>query len=131
MDFNNDDVDSRNEVVFRHKGYTAKHWTPSDRDKAGCLIKQCLESYGLHFEPQGADRDALEVEDFYYKESRGEFWVLTEDSSKELVGTGAFYELDKNEHITGEVDNRRVEIRKMYLAPSARGKYLGCTLLQV
>ena len=125
------EIDVDNGVVFRYKGYTVKHWTPNDREKAGCLIKQCLESYGLRFEPFGADRDALEVEDFYYSENRGEFWVITDDNSGELVGTGAFYEIDYKEQVADEGDNRRVEIRKMYLAPTARGKRLGCTLLQV
>lgn len=88
-----------------------------------------MESYGLQFEPAGADRDALEVEDFYYKDNRGEFWTVVEDSTGKLVGTGGYYQIERGD--LDQNNNSKVEIRKMYLAPSARGKKLGRTLLQV
>lgn len=117
-------------IIFKHSGYTARHWRPSDRERAGEVIKQCLESYGLQFEPQRADRDALDVEEFYQRDDKGEFWVVIEDSTGELVGTGGYYE-----QVSATKDEscscKSVEIRKMYLAPSARGKQLGRTLLQV
>jgi putative acetyltransferase len=71
-----------------------------------------LEQYGLPFEPNGADRDAIEVEDFYLREERGEFWVVVDRNGK-LVGSGAYYEVGGSE--------KAVEIRKMYLLPEARG----------
>lgn len=127
-------MERNGQIVFRHRGYTARHWAPSDRKQAGDVIRQCLESYGLQFEPQGADRDALEVEEFYQKKNKGEFWVVMEDSTGKLVGTGGYYEVGNgHEGEKEELGNckGRVEIRKMYLAPAARGKQLGRTLLQV
>ncbi len=116
-------------IVFKYKGYTVRHWTPSDRESVSNVIKGCLESYGLQFEPSRADRDAVEVDDFYYKNNKGEFWTVIEDSTGKLVGTGGYYQLEeKNEDRS---NHAQVEIRKMYLTPSARGKQLGRTLLQV
>ncbi len=43
---------------------------------AAQVIKQCLEPYGLQFEPQGADLDAIDVQEHYLKNERGEFWVV-------------------------------------------------------
>lgn len=107
-------------VVFRHRGYSARHWKASDRETAAGVVKHCLEAYGLEFEPEGVDLDAVEVEARY---KRGEFWVVIEEGTNELIGTGAYYEIEEG--------SRCVEIRKMYLLPSARGKQLGRALLQV
>lgn len=123
------------EVLFRHRGYSIRHWRPADREATVKVIKQCLQSYGLNFEPQGADKDAIEVEEFYQKEGRGEFWVAEDDATGELVGTAAYYEVeDKGGGGMEEEEKgsaKSVEIRKMYLAREARGKKLGRTLLQV
>ncbi len=109
-------------LVFRHEAYTVRQWTPSYRDEAAQVIKQCLEPYGLQFEPQGADVDAINVEEHYLKNERGEFWIVIDDSNGRLVGTGGYYEV--NEPGT-------VEIRKMYLLSQARGKKLGREILKV
>ena len=99
-----------------------RHWAATDREKVAELVGLCLEQYGLPFEPNGADRDAIEVEDFYLREERGEFWVVVDRNGK-LVGSGAYYEVGGSE--------KAVEIRKMYLLPEARGKKLGRALLEV
>lgn len=108
-------------LVFKHGDFTVRQWTPEDRNSAAQVIKQCLEPYGLQFEPQRADRDAIEVEEHYQRNDRGEFWVITNDSNK-VVGTGGYFEVN---------EPGCVEIRKMYLLPEVRGKKLGRAILEV
>ena len=115
------------DVLFSHRGYSVRPWRCADRETAANVVKQCLEAYGLSFEPEGADLDALDVENHYQRDNRGEFWVVMEDGTNEVIGTAGYYEVeDKN----GE-DSKCVEVRKMYLLPEARGKKLGRTILQV
>ena len=89
----------------------------------------------MNFEPHRADRDALEVEEFYQKKGRGEFWVAVDDVTGEVVGTAGYYEIeDRHEERMeegGRKSTKSVEIRKMYLAREARGKKLGRILLEV
>ena len=124
---------SMDDTVFTHSNYTVRHWTSSDREPVAALVQECLESYGLKFEAQGADLDAIAVEDHYLKNSRGEFWVVVDQQSNKIVGSGGYYEV--NHESEGEGENRMVatavEIRKMYLLPEARGKKLGRTMLEV
>lgn len=101
---------------FRH--YRIRSWQPSDREVAGRLIASVLAEYGLGWEPQGSDRDALEVETYYWQPG-GEFWVV--EAAGTLVGTAGYYPAQRGD--------RAVEIRKMYLLPSARGQGLGRYLL--
>ena len=112
-------------LVFKHGTYSVRHWTPGDREGASRVVKECLEAYGLRFEPQGADLDAINVEKFYLKDNRGEFWVVVDDTNNKLVGTGGYYE------VNNDSNPGTVEIRKMYLLPEARGKKLGRALLEV
>ena len=119
-------------MIFVHRGYTVRHWIPEDRDVVAAVIKQCLESYGLQFEPQGADLDAIEVEEHYFKGGKkGEFWVVVDNSINTVVGTGGYYEVPPGPECDGNGEVRAAEIRKMYLAPEARGKRLGRTMLEV
>ena len=124
---------SMDDTVFTHSNYTVRHWTSSDREPVAALVQECLESYGLKFEAQGADLDAIAVEDHYLKNGRGEFWVVVDQQSNKIVGSGGYYEV--NHESEGEGENRMVatavEIRKMYLLPEARGKKLGRTMLEV
>ena len=119
--------------ILEYSGYTVRQWYPSDREPAAAVVKQCLEAYGLRFEPEGADQDAIDIEHHYQRGERGEFWVVA-DGSGQLVGTAAYYELpgcscdDNNDGFGGK---SIVEIRKMYLLPEARGKKLGRVLLEV
>lgn len=111
--------------VFQYRGYNVRHWEAADRDSAAEVVRQCLEAYGLKFEPQGADLDAVEVEEHY--EGRGEFWVVVDELTGKLIGTSGYHEVEDK----GNEELRCVEIRKMYLLPEARGKKLGRALLQV
>ena len=113
--------------VFQHNGYNVRHWEAADRDSAAEVVRQCLEPYGLQFEPEGADLDAIQVEDHYLNGGRGEFWVVVDNTTGQLIGTAGYYELEDK----GNKELRCVEIRKMYLLPEARGNKLGRALLQV
>ena len=124
---------SMGDTVFTHGNYTVRRWTASDREKVAAVIQECLESYGLEFEAQGADLDAIDVEEHYLKDGRGEFWVVVDEHSNKIVGSGGYYEINhesKCEEMKGKVSTP-VEIRKMYLLPEARGKKLGRMMLEV
>ncbi|NJL47780.1 MAG: GNAT family N-acetyltransferase [Leptolyngbyaceae cyanobacterium SM2_5_2] len=98
--------------------YGIRSWQPADREGVGQLIAAVLAEYGLGWEPQGSDRDALEVETYYWQPG-GEFWVV-EDQAK-IVGSAGYYPTHRG--------LKAVEIRKMYLHPQARGQGLGRYLL--
>jgi len=138
-----------------YKDFLIRNWEQSDRTPASEVIRSVLSEYGLGWEPNGADRDVLQVEECYLA-TGGEFWVIehltsTKDSSEitnlqasegrlrsfsrdfsrqaniikhqnQIVGTAAYYPIHRGE--------KAVEIRKMYLLPSARGLGLGKYLLQ-
>jgi putative acetyltransferase len=100
------------------KDYLIRDWEIGDRAAAAEVIHQVLAEYGLGWEPDGADRDVLEVEACYL-ETGGEFWVVESDTR--IVATGAYYPIQRGE--------QAAEIRKMYLLPSLRGQGLGSFLL--
>lgn len=100
------------------RDYVIRAWRPDDRLMAAEVIRRSLAEYGLRWEPDGADRDVLEVERSYLDRG-GEFWVV--EYQGKIVGTSAYYPCNRGE--------KAVEIRKMYLLPIARGKGLGRHLL--
>jgi putative acetyltransferase len=106
-------------MLQQYRNYTIRSWQPEDRQAAADVIKNALAEYGLGWEPDGADRDVLEVEEYYLARG-GEFWVIEDQG--ELIGTSAYYPYPHR----GE---QAVEIRKMYLSPRARGQGLGQYLL--
>ncbi|MEL7035598.1 MAG: GNAT family N-acetyltransferase [Cyanobacteria bacterium J06592_8] len=101
-----------------YKEFTIRSWEQRDREAAFNLIASVLSEYGLNCEPTGADEDVYNVEAFY-QQTGGEFWVI--ESQDQIVGTAAYYPIKRGQ--------KAVEIRKMYLLPSARGKGLGRFLL--
>jgi len=100
------------------QSFLIRDWQPSDREAAAAVISTVLAEYGLGWEPTGADRDVLDVEACYQKVD-GEFWVVEE--AGKIVGTAAYYPIERGQ--------QAVEIRKMYLLPSARGQGVGRFLL--
>lgn len=102
-----------------YKDFLIRDWEIGDRAAAAGVISAVLAEYGLGWEPTGADRDVLEVENFYLS-TGGEFWVISQQD--QLVGTGGYYPTWRGE--------KAVEIRKMYLLPDVRGLGLGKFLLQ-
>lgn len=103
---------------LEYKHWSVRHWQAIDRTAASQLIGQVLAEYGLEWEPTGADRDVVEVEQSY-QATGGEFWVVEERG--QIVGTAAYYPVSRGK--------KAVEIRKMYLLPGARGQGLGRFLL--
>ncbi|WP_404788474.1 GNAT family N-acetyltransferase [Altericista sp. CCNU0014] len=101
------------------KDYSIRDWEPRDRQAAAEAIATVLAEYGLAWDPEGVDRDALAVEACYL-ETGGAFWVV--ERGDRIVGTGGYYPIQRGV--------RAVEIRKMYLLPVARGQGLGRFLLQ-
>ncbi|MBC7515048.1 MAG: GNAT family N-acetyltransferase, partial [Alkalinema sp. FL-bin-369] len=73
---------------FAFKSYLIRPWTPIDRLAAAQVIETVLAEYGLGWEPEGADRDVLHVEECYQNQG-GEFWVVIQNG--QLVGTAAYY----------------------------------------
>ena len=103
----------------RYQTFLIRDWEKSDRDAAAGVIKAVLKEYGLPWQPELADRDAIEVESAYI-EVGGEFWVVEEDGV--IVGTAAYQPIARGQNA--------VEIRKMYLLPEVRGRGLGVFLLK-
>ncbi len=102
----------------QYRGLTIRAWQPGDRAAAAAVIATVLAEYGLGWEPEGADRDVVQVE-ACYQAMGGEFWVVT--AGQQVVGTAAYYPIARGENA--------VEIRKMYLLPTVRGQGLGRYLL--
>lgn len=94
-------------------------WQPNDREACVELISSILGEYGLEWDPRTADKDVIVVERSYRS---GEFWVIEDMQTSEIVGTAAFYEVPQR-------GIGAVEIRKMYLNKKARGGGLGSFLL--
>ena len=114
------------ETQFTYGGYWARHWTAEDREDAARVVQVCQEEYGLEFNPAGDQIDAVEIERFYHNpDSKGEFLVIVEAATGDLVGTGGFYEVECSEA------QKAAEIRRIYLLPQCRGKGLGRALLKV
>ncbi|MBE9186399.1 GNAT family N-acetyltransferase [Microcoleus sp. LEGE 07076] len=103
----------------QHLDFLIRSWETRDRAEAFYLIRDILVEYGLKCEPFGADRDVYDVELFYHKNG-GEFWVV--ERQEEIVGTAAYYPIERGKNA--------VEIRKMYILPTARRQGLGKFLLQ-
>jgi putative acetyltransferase len=102
-----------------YQNFIIRDWQKSDCTAAANVISTVLAEYGLGWEADGADRDVLEIEE-YYLGVGGEFWVI--EHQNKIVGTGAYYPIKRGE--------QAVEIRKMYLLPEIRGLGLGKYLLQ-
>ncbi|MEA5577735.1 GNAT family N-acetyltransferase [Anabaena sp. UHCC 0451] len=102
-----------------YQKFIIRDWHKKDRISAANVISSVLSEYSLTWEADGADRDVLEVEEFYIN-AGGEFWVI--EHQNQIVGTGAYYPIKRGE--------KAVEIRKMYILPEVRGLGLGKHLLQ-
>jgi putative acetyltransferase len=106
-------------VKINYRDFVIRNWETRDRFAAAEVIHAVLTQYNLGWEPEGADRDVLQVEE-YYLTTGGEFWVV--ELQGQIVGTSAYYPVSRG--------NKAVEIRKMYLLSSVRGQGLGKFLLQ-
>ncbi|CAN8072061.1 unnamed protein product [Agarophyton chilense] len=99
--------------------FIIRAWKRNDRIPCAELIASVLSEFGLEWDPVVADRDVVEVENAY---SNGEFWVVEDTKTANIVGTGAFYEVSHR-------GKGAVEIRKLYLHKIVRGRGLGSFML--
>jgi putative acetyltransferase len=102
-----------------YKDFLIRSWEKRDRIPASEVIRSSLAEYGLGWEADGADKDVIQVEEYYFN-TGGEFWVV--EQQNQIVGTAAYYPISRGENA--------VEIRKMYLLPHVRALGLGKCLLQ-
>jgi putative acetyltransferase len=105
--------------MYQYQDFIIRNWQEEDRIFAATVITSILSEYGLPWQPEEADKDVLNIEE-YYLATGGEFWVI--EHQNQIVGTAAYYPINRGE--------KAVEIRKMYLLPKVRGLGLGKYLLQ-
>ena len=105
--------------MYQYQDFIIRNWQEKDRVLAATVISSILSEYGVPWQPEEADKDVLNIEE-YYLATGGEFWVI--EHQNQIVGTAAYYPINRGE--------KAVEIRKMYLLPKVRGLGLGKYLLQ-
>jgi putative acetyltransferase len=93
--------------------------TADDVPAVVALITTTLAEFGLTFGVGSSTDDALRALPGSYTDGGGAFWLATHGG--ELLGTCGVYPLAP----------ATFELRKMYLAPAARGTGLGARLLDV
>lgn len=81
------------------------------------LVFGVLREYGLSPDCRETDKDIADIETNYIK--RGGVFELLEDAEGNLLGTAGLYPLD----------DKKVELRKMYFDKSLRGRGLGKLVL--
>jgi len=89
--------------------------TNADCVKVRALIFAVLDEYGLEPAPKTTDKDLDDLENFY---AQGAFDVLV-TADGDIIGTVGLAPMGEG----------KVELRKMYLKPSARGRGYGKRLL--
>jgi len=87
--------------------------TNNDCDNVRNLVFGVLREYGLEPDRGGIDQDLDDIESSYI--NRGGVFEVLEDSEGHLRGTVGLYPLDE----------KRIELRKMYFLPELRGKGIG------
>lgn len=87
--------------------------TNKDCEVVKLLIYKVLREYGLKPEPNGTDVDLNDIEANYI--NRGGIFELLEDENGNLFGTVGLY----------PIDEKTVELRKMYFSKTLRGQGLG------
>src|SRR4051812_23665395 len=93
--------------------YRIRPATNADGPAVQAIVFAALKEHGLTPEPAGTDRDLFDLEHHYFQQG-GRFDVI-EDASGKVVGSVGLFSIDK----------QQLELRKMYLAPQARGAGLG------
>lgn len=92
--------------------------TNADSPEITRLVFDALLEYGLQPDPDSTDADLADIQGFYH-ERNGVFDVLL-NAQGAILGTVALL----------PIDNRRCELRKMYLHKNERGKGHGKRLLE-
>ncbi len=98
-------------------GYNIRAAEPADAAAVRALVFGTLAEYGLTADPAGTDADLTDLMG-HYAELGGAFEVLTGPDGGVVGSVGL-----------APYGNGRCELRKMYLAPAARGRGMGRRLL--
>jgi putative acetyltransferase len=91
--------------------------TNADAAAIANLVREVLAEYGLMFDPDGIDSDLKDIEHSYHF-CGGVFDILVDDTERVTGSVGLV-----------PVNSDTCELRKMYLARSARGRGQGRRLL--
>jgi putative acetyltransferase len=83
------------------------------------FVTEVLAEFGLTFGDGAATDDQLRGLPGSYADHGGAFWVATDPATGALLGTAGVF----------PVEQATYELRKMYLAPAARGRGAGTWLL--
>jgi N-acetylglutamate synthase-like GNAT family acetyltransferase len=97
---------NNNQISFRNA-------TNQDCDAVKALVFNVLAEYGLVPEPSGTDSDLNNLETNYF--SKGGIFEVLVDETGEILGTVGLF----------PIDEKTIELRKMYFKPELRGKGLG------
>ncbi len=93
-------------------GYQYELAHDQDGPSVKAVVYSCLEEYGLPIDPGATDADLNQPATFY---KNGFFGVVKNTGTQEIVGTFGLLAYDESS----------IEIRKMYLLHSHRGKGIG------
>jgi len=91
--------------------------TSADADVIRSIVKETLAEFGFPVESSGIDADLADVPQGY--QSRGGAFRVVVDDTGRVVGCAGLYPLEE----------KVVELRKMYFRPDIRGQGLGRRLL--
>ncbi|MBQ7926532.1 MAG: GNAT family N-acetyltransferase [Lachnospiraceae bacterium] len=88
------------------------------RQSVDAFFEKCFSAVGIPYSPMDRHRDIADVEEYYMQ--NGCFWCLFENDV--LVGTVAVRVID--------LDNKVVELKRMFVRPEYQGKGYGRLLLE-
>jgi putative acetyltransferase len=100
-------------------GFSLRSATNRDGPEITTLVFSILASYGLSSDHRSTDADLSDIQ-AYYHDSGGCFDVLVDNSAGKIIGTVGLHPMKEG----------MVELRKMYLHASYRGRGLGRFLLE-
>ena len=98
-------------------GYAIRAAEPSDAAAVRGIVNATLAEYGIQADPAGTDRDLADLDAYYF--SRGGGFIVAVAPDGRVVGSCGIAPLEGGTW----------DLRKMYLAPQARGQGLGKRLL--
>jgi len=73
--------------MYQYQDFVIRNWQEKDCTSAATVIHSVLSEYGLPWQPEEADKDVLNIEE-YYLATGGEFWVI--EHQNQIVGTAAY-----------------------------------------
>lgn len=88
-----------------------------DEEEILKVIEVALNVYGLKLEPEDADADVVDLEEYYFKQNG---WFEVVEFKGKIIGSVGVY----------HVDDQTCELRKMYLYPQYQGMGIGKQLME-